>query len=103
LAAKGIPAKQAQRSPTALHALHEGSAQWPTSTGNDRGRAHAPGARDGQRLPPAATVTPLTDAALRAALTELKAIVDLIERYEERCPLGKDPNVPGGKGLADLP
>jgi hypothetical protein len=30
---------------------------------------------------------------------ELKAIVDLIEAYEQkRWPLGKDPNVPGGKG-----
>jgi hypothetical protein len=29
----------------------------------------------------------------------LKAIVDVIEAYEQkRWPLGKDPNVPGGKG-----
>jgi hypothetical protein len=31
--------------------------------------------------------------------TELQAIVDLIEAYEvKRWPLGRDPNVPGGKG-----
>jgi hypothetical protein len=30
---------------------------------------------------------------------ELRATVDLIEAYEQkRWPLGKDPNVPGGKG-----
>ena len=30
---------------------------------------------------------------------ELEAIIDLIEAYEQkRWPLGKDPNVPGGKG-----
>ena len=30
---------------------------------------------------------------------ELKAIVDAIEAYEaKRCPLGRDPSVPGGKG-----
>ena len=30
---------------------------------------------------------------------ELRSIVDLIEAYEQkRWPLGKDPNVPGGKG-----
>jgi hypothetical protein len=31
--------------------------------------------------------------------TELKAIGDVLEAYEaKRGPLGKDPNVPGGKG-----
>jgi hypothetical protein len=55
--------------------------------------------RDGEWLPPATAATPLTDAALRAALTELKAIVDLIESYEvQRWPLGNDPTVPHGKG-----
>jgi hypothetical protein len=30
---------------------------------------------------------------------ELEAIIDAIEAYEtKRRPLGKDPNVPGGKG-----
>jgi hypothetical protein len=41
-----------------------------------------------------------TDAALRAALTELQVIVDLIDSYGwgQRWWLGKDPTVPGGKG-----
>jgi hypothetical protein len=76
--------------------------------------------RNDEWQPPAAAATPLSSLADADALhgmlmrqagalagctegsdeeTELKAIVDAIDAYEaERWPLGKDPNVPGGKG-----
>jgi hypothetical protein len=58
---------------------------------------------NGEWLPPATAASPpflFTDAALRAALTELQVIVDLIDSYGwgQRWSLGKDPTVPGGKG-----
>ena len=53
-------------------------------------------------LPPATPTPPFlfTDAALRAALAELQVIVDLIDSHGwyQHWPLGRDPNVPGGKG-----
>ena len=76
--------------------------------------------RNDEWQPPAAATTPqssLAEAdAMHGALmwraealagctegsdeeAELEAIIDLIEAYEaKRWPLGKDPNVPGGKG-----